>query len=89
MKIQVQLDNGNCQGQSPGFTTIVVRFTLYIRNVQNLTLYTTLNWPCPKTSFSAALAFVKPSYGRFCSKIAQILLPWQQWSVHGKIECHH
>jgi len=34
-------------------------------------LYTILNWPFPKTSCLADLAFVQAElYGRFCSKIA-------------------
>jgi len=31
----------------------------------------------------------KPSFGRFCAKIAQILLPWQQGSAQGKFKWHH
>jgi len=48
----------NCHRQSPGFTKIVICMTLYIINVHNWSLYTTLNWPCLKKSYSATIALI-------------------------------
>ena len=55
--------------------------TLYIRNVQNECLYTTKGWRVRKPRGRQLWNLYKPSYGRFCAKIAQILLPWQQVSA--------
>jgi len=62
--------------------------TLYIINVQSYSLCTTLNWPCPKTSFSAALAFVQAETELWpiLFENRQFLLPLQQGLALGKFQ---